>query len=286
MNIDNLRPIVLNVGKAIHNADWNWQNVCSPFIRIYYVCSGEASVLFKNGKTLCLRPGNLYLIPAFTVHTNICIGPFVHYYVHVYEDGKVEEQSELDTYDYPLEIPAFEHDGFLFKRLTELNPMLKLAESNPDTYDDNHTLLHNITVNKNRPISLKIETRGIVYMILSRFLCDATPRHISIDTRIDDSVRYIRTHLSSSIVVEDLASRACLSADHFIRLFKQTMNCTPMQYVNTKRIEKAQLMLYSKDTSIKNIAFELGFDDVSYFTRVFKRIAGVTPNEYRNGVKN
>lgn len=281
MNIDDFHPIVLSVGKASHNADWNWQNVCSPFSRIYYICSGEAEVRFLSGQSIRLCPGKLYFIPAFTTHTNICTGPFVHYYVHVYEDGKIEEQSEFESYELPLEVPSLDHDELLFARLADLNPMLMLAESDPDTYDDNQTLLHNITINKARPLSMKLESRGILYMLLARFLANATPKRISMDARIAQSIKYIRSNLSSRLVVEDLASVACLSVDYYIRLFKQTMNCTPLQYVNVKRIEKAQFMLFSYNTSVKNIAFELGYDDVSYFIRVFKRITGMTPNEYK-----
>lgn len=284
MNIDDFHPIALSVGKASHNADWNWQNVCSPFSRIYYICSGEAEVRFQSGQCIKLCPGKLYFIPAFTTHTNICTGHFVHYYVHVYEDGKIEEQGEFDSHELPIEVPALEHDDLLFARLVELNPMLKLAESDPDTYDDNHTLLHTITINKNRPVGLKLESRGILYMLLSRFIYNAVPKQSLSDPRIAESIKYIRSHLSSQISVEELASMSCLTIDYYIRLFRQTMHCTPLQYINTKRIEKAQLLLFSQNTSVKNIAFSLGYDDVSYFIRVFKRITGMTPNAYKQSM--
>ena len=43
-SIDQLHPLVLNVGLAIHNADWNWKNVNSPFMRLYYVTDGQAQI--------------------------------------------------------------------------------------------------------------------------------------------------------------------------------------------------------------------------------------------------
>ncbi len=281
MTLDNLHPLVLSVGLARHDADWNWQDVCSPFARIYYVCSGEAKVILKDGATYWLRPGHLYFIPAFVKHSNVCEGPFVHYYVHVYEDGKIEKDSELEGLDLPFEVEAFDGDERLFARLTELNPMLKLPESNPDAYDNGHTLLQSISVNKQRPLSQKIESRGIVYMMLSRFITYATPKLGIADPRIHDAITYIRSHLGNRITIDELAGVACLSSDHFIRLFRQHANCTPLQYVNNKRIEKAQLMLFSTNISVKNLSYALGYEDASYFVRVFKRITGMTPQEYR-----
>ena len=76
--IEQLNPVVLNTGLALHDADWNWKNVYSPFTRLYYVTEGEAQVELEDGLH-DLTPGHLYIIPAFCRHTNICHGPFVHY---------------------------------------------------------------------------------------------------------------------------------------------------------------------------------------------------------------
>lgn len=46
--VDKLHPLVLNIGLAIHNADWNWKNVNSPFTRLYYVTEGTAQVLISG----------------------------------------------------------------------------------------------------------------------------------------------------------------------------------------------------------------------------------------------
>ncbi|MBP6140551.1 MAG: AraC family transcriptional regulator, partial [Bacteroides sp.] len=49
-SIDQLHLLVLNVGLAIHNADWNWQNISSPFTRLYYVTEGSAYIQLPTGK--------------------------------------------------------------------------------------------------------------------------------------------------------------------------------------------------------------------------------------------
>lgn len=48
-SIDQLHLLILNVGLAIHNADWNWKNVSSPFTRLYYIMEGTAQIIFPDG---------------------------------------------------------------------------------------------------------------------------------------------------------------------------------------------------------------------------------------------
>lgn len=54
-----------------------------------------------------------------------------------------------------------------------------------------------------------------------------------------------------------------------------------LQYINQKKIEKAQLILITEDIPVKNIAYLLAYEDHSYFNRLFKKITGVTPQQYR-----
>ena len=59
------------------------------------------------------------------------------------------------------------------------------------------------------------------------------------------------------------------------------MKITPLLYINKKRIEKAQLRLVTETTPIKEIAYQLGFEDQTYFNRIFKKSTGMTPTNYR-----
>lgn len=283
MEIDGFHPLILNVGKAVHNADWNWDNVCSPFTRLYYVIDGKASVTIRD-KEVTLTPGNIYVLPSFVPHTTRCEGRFVHYYIHVYEENVVESSS-LEDYELPVEVPAFQGTERLFERLVEMNPTMSLPESNPDSYDNSHTLMQSVLHNKMRSDSLRLESRGILYLIFSHHLRHASPKEVKMDRRISDSLRYIHSHLSESLTIEDLSGHVCLSAEYYIRLFRKSLHTTPMDYVNTKRIEKAQLLLLTTDMPVKTIASSLGFVDDSYFVRVFKRLAGMTPTKYRNTPK-
>lgn len=92
---------------------------------------------------------------------------------------------------------------------------------------------------------------------------------------------YIQTHLSKPLTIEELADMACLSKDHLTRLFKKEMGMPPLHYINQKKVERAQLLLLTEDTPIKTIAYQLGYEDPSYFNRIFRKYTGQTPAEYQ-----
>ena len=279
LQVEQMHPLVLNVGLAVHNADWNWKNVNSPFTRLYYVTEGSAQIELPDG-IYTLSPKHMYFIPAFTIHTNICKSNFVHYYLHIYEDH-YSNNDWLDHWKFPVEIEATDLDLALFKRLCEINPHMTLQKSDPTTYDNNPTLMQNLIKNRQRAFCDKVESRGIVFQLLSRFFKQGQSKIEMEDNRIAKTVLYIRKHLNEAIELEKLAEISCLSKDHFIRLFKKELGTTPLQYINQKKIEKAQLLLITEELAVKEIAFQLAFDDYSYFNRLFKKTTGVTPQEYR-----
>lgn len=279
LQVEQMHPLVLNVGLAVHNADWNWKNVNSPFTRLYYVTEGSAQIELPDG-IYTLSPKHMYFIPAFTIHTNICKSNFVHYYLHIYEDH-YSDNDWLDHWKFPVEIEATDLDLALFKRLCEINPHMTLQKSDPTTYDNNPTLMQNLIKNRQRAFCDKVESRGIVFQLLSRFFKQGQSKIEMEDNRIAKTVLYIRKHLNEVIELEKLAEISCLSKDHFIRLFKKELGTTPLQYINQKKIEKAQLLLITEELAVKEIAFQLAFDDYSYFNRLFKKTTGVTPQEYR-----
>lgn len=278
-SIDNLHLLTIHVGLAAHNGDWNWKEVSSPFTRLYYVTKGAARIVLPNG-TWNLTPHHLYLIPAFTVHSYECEGEFEHYYIHIYEDVK-SNSGLLDDFIFPVEIPADEFDLHLCRRLCKINPTMKLVQANPAFYDNNSMLIQNIVKNKQRVLCDRVESRGILYQLLARFLKEANLKSDVSDNRIQKSLNYIKKHINENIRIETLTDVVCISKDHFIRLFKKETGMTPVQYICQKKMEKAQLLLVTEDIPIKEIAFLLSYEDHSYFNRLFRKMTGVSPLEYR-----
>ncbi len=275
--IDNLHLLVVHMGRKKCGTDWNYRNVCSPFTRIYYIISGEAAIITESGRTT-LHAGNMYVVPAFTTHTCSCDKEFEHYYIHLYNEAG---PYILEDWDFPTEIQADMGDVATIERLAALCPGMELSHTDPKAYDNHNSLAKRIELNKRRDISVKIESRGLIYIMLAKFLKNATLKPYCRDERIRDVVRYIRSHLSSHLTIDNLAALIRLSKDHFIRLFRQEMGITPLNYINARRIEAAQLKLATEALSVKSIAYSLGYEDHAYFNRIFKKITGLTPLQYR-----
>lgn len=283
-NIDSFHPFVLNVGLARHVADWNWKNVSSPFARLYYVTEGSANIILSD-HVIKLRAGYMYFIPPFTKHSYFCDSTFCHYYAHIYESPQ-SIHLFLEDWKLPEEVEATVLELSIFERLCALNPTMKLPQSNPTSYDNSATLASNLLKNKQRPLFNKMASRGFVYSLLAPFFQTASPKITGMDARVKTAIMYIRDHMSEAINIEDIAEKLCVSKNYFIRIFKKETGTTPVNFIIQRKIEKAQLLLITESQPIKQIALLVGFEDFSYFNRVFKKVAGITPNEYRKGVRH
>lgn len=279
ISIERLHLYTLHVGLAHHDGDWNWKNVRSPFARIFYVVDGAACVELPSG-IYDLKPGYLYFIPAFTSHSYICNSSFTHYYIHVYEEME-NEQGVLEEWELPFEVKGSETDYELIRRLADMNPFLKLQESDPASYDNHPTLINNLQMNQRRPFYDKVESRGILFILLAHFLKDAKPRTEVKDDRIHMVLTFIRKNLNKRMDIDMLADKTCMSKDHFIRVFKNEVGVTPNVFVTQKKLERSELMLVTTAQSVKSIADALGYEDYSYFNRIFKKNTGITPQQYR-----
>lgn len=276
---ENLEFILLNIGYLKLNANWNWKDVSSPFARIYYVSDGEAQVHFQE-KTYTLKPDYLYLIPPFATHTDECSSPFSLYYIHFYEKTDNKE-SIFDKFQFPIEVCAIPHDLGSVQRLLEINPERHLPQIDPQMYDNQSTFNHFLAANKKMPLHSLVESRGIIYQLVARFIEHRKSKSVHKNEKIKKVIQFIHENVNTDIAISELANMTYMSQDHFIRTFKKELGYTPLKYINLKKIERAQLLLLTSQMSIREVAIELSFDNISYFNRIFKQYTGKTPSQYR-----
>ncbi len=99
---------------------------------------------------------------------------------------------------------------------------------------------------------------------------------------IEKAIQFINSNLSKKFTLEELAELSCFSRTYFSALFKELNGISPWEYINIKRIEKAKMMLSETNDTILYIANECGFGNLSNFNRIFKKITGKKPSDYRN----
>lgn len=92
---------------------------------------------------------------------------------------------------------------------------------------------------------------------------------------------FIRQNLTSNIRVEELCRVAGMSKSQFYRQFTEATGMTPVQLILEERLRRAKDMLSGSDLSVKEVAYASGFNDPNYFNRIFKKIEGLTPGQFR-----
>lgn len=100
-------------------------------------------------------------------------------------------------------------------------------------------------------------------------------------SRMDRVMQFLLKNRFQKISLEETAAVANLSKEAFCRFFKLRTRNTYTQYLNQLRITEAQKQLQETDLSISEIAYRVGFENLAYFNRSFKKICGVTPKEWR-----
>ena len=103
--------------------------------------------------------------------------------------------------------------------------------------------------------------------------------------RLARAMDILRSGFCGEISLDQLASEACLSKYHFLRLFRAAFGLSPYQYIQQLRIEKATLLLSKTAISIGDLSALLGFENSQSFSRCFFQRTGVYPTQYRAGAK-
>jgi transcriptional regulator GlxA family with amidase domain len=109
----------------------------------------------------------------------------------------------------------------------------------------------------------------------------SSPQEAAYHADIKNAIDFIDQHYVQTLKLEEIARQANLSSFHFARLFKQVTGFSVMEYVFKLRLTKAKQMLITTVLPIGDIAQKVGYDDQSYFGKLFKRIERMTPTEFR-----
>lgn len=124
------------------------------------------------------------------------------------------------------------------------------------------------------------ELRGLLlYLLQATF--DHGAADSSCDTLVEKGTAYLKKHYSQNITLEELCAALGVSKSYFCYLFKKETGQNIWTYLTAVRLERAKELLRTTNEKTYAIAYQVGYDNPSYFSKLFKKQVGVTPNDYR-----
>ena len=109
------------------------------------------------------------------------------------------------------------------------------------------------------------------------------------ESRVKEAIMYIEEHYAERVTLDDLSAAVHISKSECCRCFKRTLQISPIEYLMKHRIFKAANMIQNDNPhsrSISELAFAVGFNNASYFNKVFRQYLNCTPSEYKKSIRN
>ncbi|PMC35661.1 AraC family transcriptional regulator [Bacillus sp. UMB0899] len=248
-------------------------------IEIMYVLSGQC-IIEINGKALHLKKNQFVLIDSQVPHRLI-----------VNKDQPCRMLNlEFTLTEVTSRFPSIKE---LAKESKEIQGLLSSEQ-------DYHLLKDNNGVyNSLRNLVLELDSKSndnqlLVYLLISQLLVliSRTVAEAKVksfqqsDVYVKKVVNYLHENYDYDIKIEDLSSLTHLHPNYLHRIFKETMDCTIIDYLTKIRINKAKMLISQTDIPITDVSSFIGMNSSQYFSKVFKKYTGYTPMEYRKHVCN
>lgn len=233
---------------------------------LQYVLNGTAVHELSDGKQFTLKKGYFILMPPDTKHKiNLESPDFAKLSFSFSLNPKAISQTNFyEIAEKAARNIAIYKAPKIIKTLTQA-----LIECNVKIPDYKNFVLFNI-------LSLVVHIFGII----------AENNEIQIkknynDQRINDAIKYIEENISATTTVKEVSEHVHLSAKQFTRIFTNTLNISPGDYIKNQRAKLIRNYLINLDYTLEDIAENLGYNDTASLIKFFKRIEGVTPYHYR-----
>jgi AraC-like DNA-binding protein len=240
-----------DIGNEWNDVKWNITHKQIQYHRLYLLTEGKAKLYLQDGE-LDLVPRNVYFIPAFSVRESKIDGAMNKYYIHFQASSPFFNLYRYlsNKYCYPIS----EISEHLFK-----------------------TVVENYSSNSMKSI---FKVQGAMSLLLSDFLAEASASSADL-LKFEGVLKYIDEHYKENIPLSKLASIMNISSMYFSNYFKSTFNISPKQYILNKRLMESQRLLLENKLSIKEIAYEVGFENENYFSEFFSSKVGISALKFR-----
>lgn len=240
------------IGREWNFVKWDIHHPEIRYHRLYYVKDGHAKLRLADGE-IELEGGNVYFIPAFSILESAIDDKMSKYYIHFQSVSRYFSLYRYLTDRYSA--PAGKVTEYLFKSVV-------------DNYSDNS-------------LSARLKVRGAMNIILSDFVSEISPNMQKIG-EFEKVLTFIDENYKKDIKLSTLSEMMQISSMYFSNHFKEIFHVSPKQYILNKRLMESQRLLLETAMSVKEIAYEVGFENENYFSEFFSSKVGISALKFRN----
>lgn len=252
--INQLHFVLLDSGCVELDSSWRWEDVSSPFNRLYFILEGKGTLITAQ-RSIALTPDFVYLIPAHSKNTYLCN----HAMKQLFVAFQMEIAPGCDFFKSAFETLCLPVDA----------SFLQLLQTHVRT----------------NSIANVLWFKAKIYEFLSDFAEKCTGDAFATQA-VHEKYKPVYTMIEACIAQRMSVSQICRTVRALyaspLRSFQTDTQYTLRAYVQKRMMQKAKEALASSNRQVQEIAFTLGFTDEFYFSRVFKQHCGVSPTEYRN----
>lgn len=262
---------------------------CHVYYEVSYVISGRRYE-FYNGCRYEVGDGTLFFIPPLTVHANENITEVEDIVLQF----SPEFISSLFEYIKPeMMLSPVSHDA-PYLTIDKSDPLIHILEQLMDSSDKYLAELrkNNFTITDAQPLAILEYKRAAGVFQLMADLLRCGYLHMSAEcidnakiVELDKIINHILNNPDKRLSMEDAARMAGMGYYSFSRFFKEATGFSFSEYCNFLRIHRAEELLLTTDKSVTEIAGAIGIDTPSYFTRLFKKVNGSSPVDFREKQK-
>lgn len=291
-------PIITEIAQFVRKTTWR----CADKRNILVFVQDGACSFTLDGQTLLLHKGEALLIPAEVPHIRkphgdkSCTLCYVHFLtakpiVAVEEDRLHAELSDI-LQDTARDLIAPAEQFHAAARQVYLSQKMNLGEEIDAVFTQLQTMaeegFQRVDLFSSFGIALSF-TQLLVTLsrkTIAEFHAPLLQKSSGVPLPLQKALLYVQKNYQQKITVTALADAVGVTPQHIIRLFRKHLNITPLTYINRTKILHAIDMLRNSGRSVQEIAYELGFDNPNYFSRLFKKEEKMTPHETRNRIHN
>ena len=259
----------------------------------YFVVEGKITVITEN-EEVTLEAGDVHIMRPSCWHRRIATTHKIGYYNMHFDFLKLEENSVFSTYnEYVVPINRNERrvkkNDILNQRVVyepkDIALPLKATVKDRAKYI---SLLGNLVEHYKhmRPgydLLLKSDILVLLYYLLEENdeRKNAAKYH---HNAVAQFTQIISSDFSEKLYLSDLSEQTGLSPSQMRKLFREVNSCSPRDYLINLRIEKAKYMLEEGKETVASIGEKVGYENVNYFSRIFKKKTGMSPIQYRESL--